>query len=43
MSALDRLRAEAIKPLEEAHSLSFTAYTDASVYAEEVRRIFHDE
>ncbi|MCZ0942167.1 MAG: aromatic ring-hydroxylating dioxygenase subunit alpha [Gammaproteobacteria bacterium] len=43
MSALDRLREEAIKPLEEAHSLSFTAYTDESVYAEEVKKIFHDE
>ena len=43
MSTLDRLREEAIKPLEQAHSLSFTAYTDASVYAEEVRKIFHDE
>ena len=43
MSALDRLREEAVKPLEEARSLSFTAYTDESVYAEEVRKIFHDE
>ena len=43
MSALDRLREEAIKPLEAAHSLSFAAYADASVYAEEVRKIFHDE
>ena len=43
MSALDRLREEAIKPLEEAHSLPFAAYTDESVYAEEVKKIFHDE
>jgi len=43
MGALDTLREEAIKPLEEAHSLSFTAYTDESVYVEEVKRIFHDE
>ena len=43
MSALDTLREEAIKPLTEAHCLSFTAYTDESVYAEEVDRIFRDE
>ncbi len=43
MSALDWLREEAIKPLEEANSLPFAAYTDETVYAEEVTKIFHDE
>jgi len=43
MSALDTLRQEAIKPLEEAHALPFAAYTDESVYAEEVRKVFHNE
>ena len=43
MSALDKLREEAIESLEEAHSLSFTAYTDEAVYTEEVKKIFHDE
>ncbi len=43
MNALDRLREEAIKPLEEARSLTFTAYTDEAVYAAEVEKIFSNE
>ena len=43
MNALERLREEAIKPLEEAYSLSFSAYVDEDVYAAEVEKIFHDE
>ena len=43
MSALDTLRQEAIKPLDVAHALPFAAYTDESVYAEEVRKVFHNE
>lgn len=43
MDALERLREEAAKPLEEARSLSFSAYTDEAVYAAEVEKIFHDE
>lgn len=43
MSALATLREEATKPLADAHALSFSAYTDELVYAEEVEKIFHDE
>lgn len=43
MDALEKLCEEAIKPLEEAYSLSFSAYTDETVYAAEVEKIFHDE
>ena len=43
MSTLTALRAQARKPLSQAHSLPFAAYTDDEVFAAEVAAIFHDE
>lgn len=43
MSAIETLREEAAKPLEEAKSLSFTAYSDQDVFDLEVQKIFHNE
>ncbi|MEM1434366.1 MAG: aromatic ring-hydroxylating dioxygenase subunit alpha [Pseudomonadota bacterium] len=43
MTTLENLRDLALRPLEEAESLPFTAYTDEAVFAAERAKIFHDE
>ena len=43
MTILESLKEKAIKPLEEAYSLPFSAYIDDEVYEKEVEKIFHNE